>query len=173
MIWGTDDLVRTSLFPGSWPLEWNTIFIIAVRINLWQPRYRECVRSSNWNGLRRGKDGGIRCDQISSILPAVCKQPLINNVVSVWRQMTPSSKNTPTLANPRGGGAARCERTHIHTHIWLYTERHKLTYTQTPFHQISINVIWRWSLFSVKGKLYFIIAWVFFVVLAMISGWLW
>lgn len=120
MIWGTDDLVRTSLFPGSWPLEWNTIFIIAVRINLWQPRYRECVRSSNWNGLRRGKDGGIRCDQISSILPAVCKQPLINNVVSVWRQMTRALKTHPHLQT-LGAGRLPGVNAHTSTHTYDFT----------------------------------------------------
>lgn len=76
-------------------------------------RYRERIRSSNWNGLRRGRDGGIRRAQISSILLAVCKQPLINNTVTVWRQMTPRlQKHTHTNSPGRWG----CTHTFIHTY---------------------------------------------------------
>lgn len=62
-------------------------------------RYQERMRSSNWNSLLREEDRGIRSDQISSILLAVCKQLLINNTVTVWRQMTPRfQKHTHSLS---------------------------------------------------------------------------
>lgn len=120
MIWGTDDLVRTSLFPGSRPLERNTIFIIAVRINLWQPAIEEHTRSWNWNGLQRGRDGGIRSDQISSVLLAVCKQLLINNIVTVRRQMTPRLQKH-THAQSFRAGKLPSVSAHAITHTFYFT----------------------------------------------------
>lgn len=82
-------------------------------------RYREHIRSSNWNGLQSGRDGGIHSEQISSILLAVCKQLLINNIVTVWRQMTPRlQKNTHTRCLGVGKlPSASAQLTH--SQIWL------------------------------------------------------
>lgn len=162
MIWGTDDLVRTSLFPGSWPLEWNTIFIIAVRINLWRLAI-EKVSTSNWKHLQRGRDGGIWSDQISSILLAVCKQLLINNIVTVWRQMTPRhQKNTHSHITALGqeklpAGVLMNTHTHSITHAYGCTEwrTHSLTHTHAqadfnplmPFHQRFLS-----TSFELRGR---------------------
>lgn len=61
-------------------------------------RYREHVQSSNWNALWRVRDGGTASDQISSVLLAVRKQPLINSAVAVRRRVTP---RLPTHARAR------------------------------------------------------------------------
>lgn len=83
-------------------------------------RYREHIRSSNWNGLQSGRDGGIHSEQISSILLAVCKQLLINNIVTVWRQMTPRlQKNTHTRCLGVGKLPGASAHPLTHSQIWL------------------------------------------------------
>lgn len=128
---------------------------------------RERMRSSNWNGLQRGGDEGIRSDQISSILLAVCKQLLINNTVTVWRQMTPRLPKTRPRSQPRGGKAAWCER----THIWLHTEWHKLTRIQLWIleHHLNSEEGNLFFFLSLKGKFIFVTLRSGFVVMASIS----
>lgn len=83
-------------------------------------RYREHIRSSNWNGLQSGRDGGIHSEQISSILLAVCKQLLINNIVTVWRQMTQRlQKNTHTRCLGVGKLPGASAHPLTHSQIWL------------------------------------------------------
>lgn len=83
-------------------------------------RYREHIRSSNWNGLQSGRDGGLHSEQISSILLAVCKQLLINNIVTVWRQMTQRlQKNTHTRCLGVGKLPGASAHPLTHSQIWL------------------------------------------------------
>lgn len=94
--------------------------------------YREHMRSSNWNGLWGGADERIQSDQISSILLAVCKQLLINNTVTIWRQMTlrlQKRSHTSCLREGKLPGVS------AHTCDFLLSDSNSTLNRQTPFHQ--------------------------------------
>lgn len=118
-------------------------------------RYRERIQSSNWNGLRRARDGGIVSDQISSILLAVCKQLLINNIVTVWRQMTP---RLPKHARAHSLGEGKLPGVNAHTHLFTNicdktSHTHWFESSDTISPEIYLNCIWtlrKISLFSTE-----------------------
>lgn len=161
MIWGTDDLVRTSLFPGSRPLEWNTIFIIAVRINLRRAAIENVEGAQIETVSGEGETGEY---EVIKLVPSSWR--FVNNCWSTtlllfggkWHW---GSRNTPTLA---ASGRESCPVfEHTHTCIWLSQRVTQTnTHTQdlspfTSFHKRFVSTLYELCEehydFFIKGEL--------------------